>query len=360
MCRRAGLLPGVAQPIRRLRHEFADRLRISSSSWRPPVGRRPHPARFDAANAPPACPSSCATRRLTVEGSIPSSMPARTGCQPAAPGQRDPDLRNSCRTHPHGDRGHEQGHRMATNALVVGSRRGPQPGPEPRRGPCDGTDASLCPHPADLGVLTLAPSPGPGRQPRPPAQTYRHPEASSEAFSLDLQTSFPYSSPCLGRPPPNRACRLGLTRGTAIVSFSDPDRILRRPSGGRWNAPAPTTVTYGYSPMTVYVAWNLLRAAVRGTIHRHELRHADLPGPPRKHRTGVEGSSAEVVTGDGARLRWDTDPQPDPAGIEERWAPYMKRMINKVDLAPGPDRHPGRVRPRGIELRRRDIRRVTR
>lgn len=187
-----------------------------------------------------------------------------------------------------------------------------------------------------LGVLTLAPSPvradNCDRLPKPTVTLKRH----QEAFSLDLQTSFrtlTLLGPTSTRPGMQV---LGLTRGTAIVSFQT--RIVSYVDpGGRWECASPQlTVTYGYSPMTVYVAREFPRGSCAwNEIHRHELRHVRTY---QDHLESIEPELREAL-----QKRFVTgDPWRGPVGqtrnriqqeLEERWAPYVKRMINKVDLA---------------------------
>ena len=69
---------------------------------------------------------------------------------------------------------------------------------------------------------------------------------------------------------------LGLTRGNATVSFASNTPAIIDPTG-RWECASPQiTLSFGFSPMTVYVA----REFPEGTcaykeIHEHEMRHVE-------------------------------------------------------------------------------------
>ncbi|KAB2966299.1 hypothetical protein [Zoogloea sp.] len=170
------------------------------------------------------------------------------------------------------------------------------------------------------------------RLPKPTVTLKRH----QEAFALDLRTSF-RTLTLLGPAGTRPGMKvLGLTRGTAIVSFQT--RIVSYVDpGGRWECASPQlTVTYGFSPMTVYVAREFPQGSCAwNEIHRHELRHVRAY---QEHLEGIEPELREAL-----QRRFVTgDPWRGPVGqarnriqqeLEERWAPYVKRMINKVDLA---------------------------
>lgn len=185
-----------------------------------------------------------------------------------------------------------------------------------------------------LGTLSQVPSEARAdnceRLPKPTVTLQRH----QEAFSLDLRSSFrtlTLLGPAGTRPGMQV---LGLTRGTAIVSFQT--RIVSYVApGGRWECASPQlTVTYGFSPMTVYVAREFPKGSCAwNEIHRHELRHVQAY---QDHLAGIESELRETL-----QRRFVTgDPWRGPVGqarnriqqeLEERWAPYVKRMINKVD-----------------------------
>lgn len=129
---------------------------------------------------------------------------------------------------------------------------------------------------------------------------------------------------------------LGLTRGNATVSFASASPSIIDPTG-RWECASPQiTLTFGFSPMTVYVA----REFPEGTcaykeILEHEMRHVEAY---QKHIASIEKElteslNARFVTGavwrgpvgqTAARLRQELD---------GRWAPYVQRQIKLVDEA---------------------------
>ena len=129
---------------------------------------------------------------------------------------------------------------------------------------------------------------------------------------------------------------LGLTRGNATVSFASNTPSIIDPTG-RWECASPQiTLTFGFSPMTVYVA----REFPEGTcaykeIQEHEMRHVEAY---QKHIASIEKELTESLntrfaTGavwrgqvgqTAARLRQELD---------ARWAPYVQRQIKLVDEA---------------------------
>ncbi|MGB0128105.1 MAG: hypothetical protein WBP72_10730 [Rhodocyclaceae bacterium] len=127
---------------------------------------------------------------------------------------------------------------------------------------------------------------------------------------------------------------LGLTRGNAVVKveFKAPGFIDR---SGRYECLSPQlTLSYGFSPMTVYVA----REFPAGTcaykqIYEHELRHVRTY---LAHLVAIEPEIAAVLN-----QRFATGaPWRGPVGqtqgrlqkeLEERWIPYLQREINRVN-----------------------------
>jgi hypothetical protein len=131
---------------------------------------------------------------------------------------------------------------------------------------------------------------------------------------------------------------LGLTRGTAVVraAFRAPGFIDRT---GRYECVSPQlTVSYGFSPMTVYVA----REFPAGTcayrqIYDHELRHVRTY---QAHVAAIEKEIAATLT-----ERFATGaPWRGPVGqtenrlqkeLDERWIPYVQREMNRVNAEQG-------------------------
>ena len=127
---------------------------------------------------------------------------------------------------------------------------------------------------------------------------------------------------------------LGLTRGTAKVhvearstSFVDRSR--------RWECVSPQiVVTFGYDPMTVYIAREFPeRSCAYNEIYAHELRHVKTY---HDHLAAIEGELTETL-----RRRFATgSPWRGPVGnaqsilqreLNDRWLPYIKREIGKVE-----------------------------
>jgi len=129
---------------------------------------------------------------------------------------------------------------------------------------------------------------------------------------------------------------LGLTRGNATVSFASTTPSLTDPSG-RWECASPQiTLSFGFSPMTVYVAREFPEGSCAfKEILEHEMRHVEAY---RTHIASIEKAlteslNARFATGaiwrgpvgqTAARLRQELD---------ARWAPYVQRQIKRVDEA---------------------------
>ncbi len=129
---------------------------------------------------------------------------------------------------------------------------------------------------------------------------------------------------------------LGLTRGNAAVSFatSSPTVIDRT---GRWECTSPQiTVTYGLSPITVYVA----KEFPEGTcaykeIYEHEMRHVKTY---QAHIIEIEKGLVDALN-----ARFSTgSPWRGPAGqtsvklqqeLNERWTPFVQREFKRVEEA---------------------------
>lgn len=127
---------------------------------------------------------------------------------------------------------------------------------------------------------------------------------------------------------------LGLTRGKATTQFST--TITRHVDrSGRWEcASMQLTVTYGFSPMTVYVAREFAEGSCAfNEIYQHEMRHVKTY---QAHLVRIESDLAATLS-----RRFATDgPWRGPVGqtrarlereLDERWLPYIQREINRVD-----------------------------
>ncbi len=129
---------------------------------------------------------------------------------------------------------------------------------------------------------------------------------------------------------------LGLTRGNAVVRFSlNAQSIVDRT--GRWECFSPQlTLTYGFSPMTVFVASEFPEGTCAyKEIYEHELRHVKAY---QEHMVGIEKGLQETLN-----RRFATGgPWRGPVGqrraqlqqeLDERWARYVEREIARVDVA---------------------------
>ncbi len=129
---------------------------------------------------------------------------------------------------------------------------------------------------------------------------------------------------------------LGLTRGEAAVRFAIQTTSITDKSG-QWECVSPQiTVTYGFSPMTVYVAREFPKGSCAyAEIVRHELRHVKAY---QEHLASIEREMAEAMT---RRFATGT---PWRGGVgqtfvllekemHERWMPYIKREIGRVEAA---------------------------
>lgn len=129
---------------------------------------------------------------------------------------------------------------------------------------------------------------------------------------------------------------LGLTRGNATVSFaSNTPSIVD--SRGRWECASPQiTLSYGFNPMTVYVA----REFPRGTcafqeIHEHEMRHVDAY---LRHINSIEKELTDTLTARFAGEKIWRGPVGQTGRLIQqefnaRWVPYVQQQIKRVDEA---------------------------
>ena len=127
---------------------------------------------------------------------------------------------------------------------------------------------------------------------------------------------------------------LGLTRGKATAQFSTTiTRHIDR--SGRWECASPQlVVTYGFSPMTVYIAREFAEGSCAfKEIYQHEMRHVKTY---QAHLVRIENDLAATLS-----RRFATgSPWRGPIGqttnqlereLNERWLPYIQREINRVD-----------------------------
>ena len=127
---------------------------------------------------------------------------------------------------------------------------------------------------------------------------------------------------------------LGLTRGRASSRFSLSLARQLDPSG-RWECASPQiTVTYGFSPLTVYVAREFPEGSCAfKEIYQHEMRHVKTY---QAHLVSIESELTATLS-----RRFATgSPWRGPSGqtraqlereLNERWLPYVQREIDRVD-----------------------------
>lgn len=150
--------------------------------------------------------------------------------------------------------------------------------------------------------------------------TYGHRELAALAAKLDRKTQQV----------------LGLTRGTASVKFETRlASIVDR--SGRWECASPQlVVSYSFSPMTVYLAKELpAGSCAYREVYQHEMQHVRIY---EQHLLSIEGELTATL-----RQRFATGaPWRNSVGqtsitlqreFEDRWLPYLKREIARVESA---------------------------
>jgi hypothetical protein len=127
---------------------------------------------------------------------------------------------------------------------------------------------------------------------------------------------------------------LGLTRGNASVSFSmnSPAFIDQT---GRWECTSPQiTVTYGLSPITVYVAKEFPEGSCAyKEIYEHEMRHVKAY---QAHIADIEklladALNARFATGSAWRGPVGQTKARLQQELSERWTTFVQREFNRVE-----------------------------
>jgi len=129
---------------------------------------------------------------------------------------------------------------------------------------------------------------------------------------------------------------LGLTRGNATVQFAVTTPTVIDPTG-RWECASPQiTLTFGFSPMTVYVA----KEFPEGTcafkeVQEHEMRHvktyqSHLAAIEKEQTTALSTRFATGTTWRGPIGQASSKLQHE---LNERWTPYVQREIRRVEAA---------------------------
>ncbi|MGE5469223.1 MAG: hypothetical protein ACM3X0_00360 [Bacteroidota bacterium] len=127
---------------------------------------------------------------------------------------------------------------------------------------------------------------------------------------------------------------LGLTRGQAVARLSSRSMLRINPQAHWECASHQVTVEYGFMPMTVYVGSEFPEGTCAyNEIYQHELRHVHVY---QTHARKIEQELSETLK---ERFE-DAPPSRGAAGetgprlqqeINERWIPYIKRMLDKVN-----------------------------
>ncbi len=129
---------------------------------------------------------------------------------------------------------------------------------------------------------------------------------------------------------------LGLTRGNATVSFASKTPSIIDPSG-RWECASPQiTMTFGFTPVTVYVAKEFPQGSCAyKEIHEHEMRHFKTY---QEHMASIEKALNDTLSSRFATGKVWRGPVGQTAAqvqkeLDERWLPYVQREIQKVEAA---------------------------
>lgn len=129
---------------------------------------------------------------------------------------------------------------------------------------------------------------------------------------------------------------LGLTRGNAVVRFETRTASYVSRTG-RWECASPQIVlSYGFSPMTVYVAREFAKeSCAYREIYQHELEHVRIY---KEHLASIEKEITEAMNRRFSTGKpWRGAPGEGHAKLQkeldERWLPYVQRLISRVEEA---------------------------
>lgn len=128
---------------------------------------------------------------------------------------------------------------------------------------------------------------------------------------------------------------LGLTRGLAVARFAIKGTVAKTQDERQECASFSLRLEYGFSPLTIYVSKEFPPGScAHDEIYRHELRHVDTY---REHARKIEAEITEAL-----KRRFErASPWRNSAGesstklqkeIDERWIPYITRLLNKVNI----------------------------
>ena len=127
---------------------------------------------------------------------------------------------------------------------------------------------------------------------------------------------------------------LGLTRATSRIEFELRMHSVNDPTR-QWECVSPQiTVTYGFDPMTIYVAKEFPKGnCAFDEIYRHELKHVQTY---QDHLAAIENDIAATLakrfqTGKPYRGALGQTRQMLDKELTERWLPYLRRQIERVE-----------------------------
>lgn len=129
---------------------------------------------------------------------------------------------------------------------------------------------------------------------------------------------------------------LGLTRGNAVVRLevNTPFYIDR---SRRWECASPQlTISFGFEPMTVHVAKEFpAGSCAYREIYEHEMRHvqAYLAHSASIEKELTEALMTRFVTGAPWRRPVGQTRAKLQQELNERWVPYIKRAMSRVEAA---------------------------
>jgi len=129
---------------------------------------------------------------------------------------------------------------------------------------------------------------------------------------------------------------LGLTRGTATARFEIKGQTLQAQNGRSECASFTIKLSYGFSPIILYVSREFPPGTcAHNEIYRHELEHVETY---QQHARAIRDEITQSL-----KQRFEkTTPwhgQPGENGprlqreLDERWLPYIQRLLNKVKIA---------------------------
>ena len=129
---------------------------------------------------------------------------------------------------------------------------------------------------------------------------------------------------------------LGLTRASAFTLFSLSTPAYLDPTGRYECASPQIALTLGFKQMTVYVGKEFpLGSCAYQEILNHEMRHvkAYQAHIDKVEKTVQEDISRRFSTGSFWRGTVGSSAARVSKELDERWLPYVKRELQKVDLA---------------------------